>query len=139
MTNWFKKQAKDRPLATALVILLAIAIPSFARVQSIADEAHDTAKTVEATEKRESAEEAQEALLSCQTRNTFQQNTRDKFVSFNNAIELAFTGSASQSPERAEATRRFIEQLRESVESNPEEEDRDCNSDGVFDETDYLP
>lgn len=123
---------------TSLVVLLCIVVPGFLRIEDTASKASDTADELALTEAREGEEEEQEELLSCQTRNTFQQNTRVKFQHFIDAIEVAFVASAS-SPERAEATKQFIDQLRASVESKPEDEDRDCNEDGKYDAVDYLP
>lgn len=140
-----KAWGQDHPFLTAVIVLLAIVIPNQFRAEMIASEAHDaaieaeeTAAQLRKTELREEAEEAQEALLSCQTRNTFQQNTRTKFNRFIDAVEVAFVSQADD-PQRAEAVRIFTAQLRESVDTGPEDEDRDCNGDGVFDHVDYLP
>lgn len=140
-----KAWSQTHPFMTAVIVILAIVVPNQFRVEQTADEAHsaavaaeDNAKDMARTELREEKEEEQEALLSCQTRNTFQQNTRTKFNRFIDAVEVAFVSQADD-PQRAEAVRIFTNQLRESVDTGPEEEDRDCNGDGVFDHVDYLP
>lgn len=134
LRNW----AKRRPFTTAVIVILMIVIPGFVRIEQTADEAHETANELALTEARETAEEEGEALLSCQTRNTFQQNTRFKFNAFIDAVEVAFISQAD-TPQRADAIRVFTEQLRESVDTDPEQEDRDCNGDKVYDHMDYLP
>lgn len=134
MRNFFRrirKWSSDRPFTTAVIVFLLIITPGFVRIEQVTGTANDTANRV-------SANELEENLLSCQTRNTFQKNTREKFDAFINAIEVAFVSQAD-SPQRADAIRLFTDQLRESVSTDPKEEDRDCNGDGKLDTVDYLP
>lgn len=133
-----RREATNRPFTSAVVVILIIVTPGFIRLENIIDEAHETSRQVSVSEARELAEELDEDLLSCQTRNTFQKNTREKFDAFINAVEVAFV-SQSDTPQRADAIRLFTSQLRDSVHSDPEVEDRDCNEDGKFDTVDYLP
>lgn len=143
--RWLRRQTRDRPFATALVVMIIIVSPGFLRLENIADTANEAAASAKilATERAEElAREAEalkeETLIGCQTRNTFQQNVRVKFGRFIDAIELAFVASA-RDPEQAGRTRDFINQLRDAVETRPEGEDRDCNDDSKFDDADYLP
>lgn len=143
--NKLRRESVRRPFTSAVIVVLVIVIPGFIRLEQITDaansaatEAHAVAEQVARSEARELAEEDEEDLLSCQTRNTFQKNTREKFYSFINAVEVAFV-SQSDNPQRADAIRIFTRQLRDSISTSPEDEDRDCTDDGLFDDRDYLP
>jgi hypothetical protein len=145
MGRWIRRQTKDRPFATALVVMLLVVSPGFLRLENIAHTANEAAASAKilATERAQESEREAEALkeetlVGCQTRNTFQQNVRVKFGRFIDAIELAFVSSA-RDPEQASRTREFINQLRDAVETRPDGEDRDCNDDSKYDEADYLP
>jgi hypothetical protein len=143
--RWIRRQTKNRPFATALVVMIIVVSPGFLRLENIADTANEAASSAKtlATErveeaKRDAEKLKEETLIGCQTRNTFQQNVRVKFARFIDAIELAFVSSA-RDPEQAGRTRAFINQLRDAVETRPEGEDRDCNDDSKIDDADYLP
>lgn len=134
MRKFFRKISEwshDRPFTTAVIVFLVIVTPGFVRIEQVTNKTNSTAARV-------STNEVEENLLSCQTRNTFQKNTREKFKSFIDAVEVAFVSQAD-SPQRAEAIRLFTDQLRASVSTDPKVEDRDCNEDGKFDTVDYLP
>lgn len=111
---------KVRPFAVAVVVMIFIVTPGFIRIQQI------------------TAEQNRAAKQACQTRNTFQANTRTKFIHFNDAIELAFTSRVTD-PERLKEIKAFIQQLRNSVETDPYREDFDCNKDHKLNKADYLP
>lgn len=143
--RWLDNQMDNRPFVTAVIVMILVVTPGFMRIQQIADDSKDaatqakvTADAFQAREKRDTEKQIEENIASCQTRNTFQRNTRNKFDRFNDAIELAITSGVTD-PARLENINRFMTQLRDSVETTPEEEDRDCNGDEVFDEIDYLP
>lgn len=143
--RWLDHQMDTRPFFTAVVVMLLVVTPGFIRIeqnantaQSAADSAHATALSVAAAEARDDARAKAEVIESCQTRNTFQQNTRDKFDRYNNAIETLLLANVTD-PERIARTQAFVEQLRLSVQTAPEDEDADCNGDGEFSEADYLP
>lgn len=124
---WFRQH----PFFVAVIILLFMVVPGFIRVESVANDSRETALELEKDRKRESVQ-------ACITRNTFQQNSRNRFVDFNNALLIAFT-QEGQSEERARQIERFVTQLRRAVEVDPTIEDRDCNKDGELDTLDYLP
>lgn len=143
--RWIRRQTKNRPFVTALIVMLLVVTPGFLRLENIANTANQAAASAKtlATDRAEQAEKdaialEEESLIGCQTRNTFQQSVRTKFARFIDAIELAFVASAND-PVQASKTREFINKLRDSVESHPEGEDRDCNNDSKFDDADYLP
>lgn len=132
--GWFS----DRPFTSAVIVLLIIVTPGFVRLEQVTNKANDASNRVSLSEERALANEIEEDLTSCQTRNTFQKNTREKFAAFINVVEVAFVSQADN-PQRADAIRLFTAQLRDSVYTAPEDEDRDCNGDEKFDDADYLP
>jgi hypothetical protein len=129
--RWLEKQPRDRPFLSVLFVMLLIVVPGYFRVESAVDEANRTADQL--ADKIET-----DRILSCQTRNTFQRNSRNKFTKYNDAIELAIIRDPSD-PERVAAAKVFMENLRAAVETTAEQEDLDCNGDEVFDAADYLP
>lgn len=142
---WLDEQIDDRPFVTALIVLILVVTPGFIRVEQNANTANEAADVAQATAEsfaaaaaKEDLKQQDEIIQSCQTRNTFQRNTRDKFDRFLNTLELLLSTSASD-PERAKRVGDFIQQLRESVETTPEDEDRDCNNNGEVGPSDYLP
>lgn len=129
--RWVERQIKEKPFFSVLIVILIIVVPGYFRIENAADEAKETAHALAvATE--------EDKLETCQTRNTFQKNTREKFTKYNNTIELALTQDPSD-PERVARTKVFMDSLRSAVETTPQDEDQDCNEDGYFDELDYLP
>lgn len=108
------------------------------RVEDTADKAEVVAQNLAVAEERDDRLQAANELESCQTRNTFQRNTRNKFDRYNDAIELLLLQGQTD-PDRIARTKVFVASLRASVETKPEDEDRDCNGDAEFDEADYLP
>lgn len=133
-----RRWSETHPFTTAVIVVLVIVTPGFFRLEQITDRTDETARTVASSEERSVADEIEEDLLSCQTRNTFQKNTREKFNAFIDAVEVAFVSQA-ETPQRADAIRIFTGHLRDSVDTDPEDEDRDCNGDKKFDAVDYLP
>lgn len=134
LSNLAPEHKEVRPSFLRLLAYLlvgAIGALGLWRVEDIANKAQKTSNDFIASEGRKD-------LQSCQTRNTFQQNTRNKFDHYSDAIEAVLL-SGSEDPSRAERVRTFVDQLRKAVETSPEEEDRDCNADGTLDTADYLP
>lgn len=149
--RWLDRQTKERPFFSALIVLLIVIVPGYARLEGAVNTANhaansanaaalsaaDTAKQLSALVEQEAAQTKATALVNCQTRNTASKNGRDRFGKFFDALEAIFLASPDQTPEQRAQAQQFIENLRAGVPLDPEAEDVDCNGDGVLSERDY--
>jgi hypothetical protein len=115
------------------------------QIQDNVDDTNDLVAEVEENERLddiralENAERA--ALISregCQTRNQFQENTRQKFTLLLNAVQVVVVGTNTNPDEIAEI-QAAVDLLRAAVDTDPLQEDRDCDGDGELTLDDYLP
>ena len=95
-------------------------------MESVADGAHDTADAVEEAARQDQIREDRLALQSCQVRNTAQSTTRGLFVALFDTVERL-----GVEPETLDELRAII--------PDPVDVDRDCDGDGLVDESDYNP
>lgn len=149
--RWFNYQTKERPFFSALVVLLIVIVPGYARLESAVSTANDAAESANeaaisasatATQlsnliAREQARDAATQLANCQTRNQASKNGRDRFDVFFTAIETIFTSSPDATQEQKDRTKQFIDSLRAAVPLDPTKEDVDCNADGTLTPADY--
>jgi len=150
--HWIDRQIHERPFFSALIVLIMVIVPRYARLESAvntaneaaesasaaADSAADTAKELVRLASIQNASEKATQLANCQTRNGATKNNRDRFDTFFTALETLFTSNPNQTPEqRAQATK-FVEDLRAGVPLDPKSEDVDCNGDGQLDKQDYA-
>jgi hypothetical protein len=137
--RWFDCQITERPFFSALIVLVVVMVPGYARLESTAKSASSAAVT--------SAQTAQELVkttkaqqqTNCQTRNSAQKNGRDRFSSFFKGIEVVLVNTPGASEERKQQTREFVSKLRNAVPLDASLEDVDCNNDGALTSEDYAP
>lgn len=144
IANWINLQIKNRPFFSALVILILVIVPGYARVESISTKASDAAVSSADTSKQladvvaaQTEQNKATALANCQTRNTASKNGRARFDQLFNGIEAIFTSTPGQTDQQKQQAMDFVEKLRTQVPLDPSKEDVDCNGDKVLGSQDY--
>jgi hypothetical protein len=118
----------------AYLLLAAVMLLGFWKIQDTADEAHDVATAFAEAEAREDLEEDQERKAGCLIRNRALRNGRERFTQFRDNLAGLF--GQSDNPERAAQIQKA---LFAGIVLDPSAEDIDCNDDGQLDERDYAP
>lgn len=157
--RWFDRQIKDRPFFSALVVLIFVVVPGYARLETAVSTANDSAET--ANEAAESAEKTSEStakiaeqlvriteleterdkrvtLANCQTRNTSSARGRERFETFFTVFETVVNNDPDQTEENRQRAADFFSDLRSQVTLDPSTEDVDCDGDGILTSEDYA-
>lgn len=135
--KWIQKQTKLRPFLSALVVLLLIIVPGYFRIENAVSHTNTNTQQLGDVTRAQTQQVKQTSLINCQTRNTAQRNSRDRFNQLFNAIDVILTSSPSASPQQQQATHAFVDQLRKAIPLDPTVEDIDCNGDGQLTIADY--
>lgn len=149
--HWFDYQTKQRPFFSALIVLILVVVPGYARLETAVNKANSaaessniaaessarTAKDLSKFVKEQQIRDAASVLANCQTRNTATKNGRDRFDTFFTAIDTIFTSYPNQTEEQKQRAHQFVATLRNAVPLDPTTEDVDCNDDGKLGPEDY--
>lgn len=135
--RWLNLQTKIRPFFSALVLLLLVVIPGYARVENATDKANKSANQVKTIFENERQQGLAGVFANCQTRNTATKHDRARFEAFFTGIETIFTNTPNQTEEQQVKVKEFVNNLRNAVPLDARAEDVDCNKDGFLDDKDY--